>query len=84
MIATEDGVQQVLVVFGLILGGGLVMVFRFLRPEQLVNEIGMSQLLGYIQSNRIPTAAFLPSTSPLQIQTFTPITPYVVLASAVP
>ena len=55
-------VQQVLVVFGLILGAGLVMVFRFLRPEQLVNDIGMNQLLGYIQSNRIPTAAFLPST----------------------
>ena len=55
-------VQQVLVVFGLVLGAGLVMVFRFLRPEQLVDEIGMSQLLGYIQSNRIPTAAFLPST----------------------
>ena len=55
-------VQQVLVVFGLILGAGLVMVFRFLRPEQLVDENGMSQLLSYVGSNRIPTAAFLPST----------------------
>ncbi|MCP4398480.1 MAG: hypothetical protein GY801_14430 [bacterium] len=55
-------VQQVLVVFGLVLAAGLVMVFRFLRPEQLVDEIGMSQLLTYIESNRIPTVAFLPST----------------------
>ncbi len=55
-------VQQVLVVFGLILGAGLVMVFRFMRPEQIVSEIGMNQLLSYIQSNRIPTAPYLPST----------------------
>ncbi len=55
-------VQQVLVVFGLILGAGLVMLFRFLRPEQLVDEIGMEQLLSYISSNRIPTVSYLPST----------------------
>ena len=55
-------VQQVLVVFGLILGAGLVMVFRFLRPEQLIDEIGMNQLLSYISSNRIPTTPYLPST----------------------
>ncbi len=55
-------VQQVLVVFGLILGAGLVMVFRFLRPEQIINEIGMEQLLEYIKTNRIPTAPYLPST----------------------
>ena len=55
-------VQQVMAVFGLILAAGLVMVFRFLRPEQLVSEIGMAQLLDYINSNRIPTAPYLPST----------------------
>lgn len=55
-------VQQVFVVFGLILGAGVVIVFRFLRPEQIVNEVGMEQLLGYIRSNRIPTAPYLPST----------------------
>ncbi len=55
-------VQQVLVVFGLILGAGLVMVFRFMRPEQIVSEIGMNQLLAYIQSNRIPTTPYLPGT----------------------
>ncbi len=55
-------VQQAFVVFGLILGGGLVLLFRFLRPEQLIDDIGMQQLLTYIQQNRIPTAAYLPST----------------------
>ncbi|MBD3329865.1 hypothetical protein GF357_05220, partial [Candidatus Dojkabacteria bacterium] len=30
--------------------------------EQLVSEIGMNQLLSYIQNNRIPTAPYLPST----------------------
>lgn len=55
-------VQQVLAVFGLILAAGVVILFRFLRPEQLVSEIGMNQLLSYIQQNRIPTAPYLPST----------------------
>ena len=55
-------VQQVLAVFGLMLAAGLVILFRFLRPEQLVSEIGMSQLLSYIRNNRIPTAPYLPST----------------------
>lgn len=55
-------VQQVLIVFGLILGAGLVMVFRFMRPEQLISEIGMNQLLSYIRSNRVPTTPYLPST----------------------
>ncbi len=55
-------VQQVLAVFGLILGAGVVIMFRFLRPEQLVDEIGMAQLLDYIRSNRIPTTPYLPST----------------------
>ncbi|GAK54853.1 hypothetical protein U27_01684 [Candidatus Vecturithrix granuli] len=55
-------VQQVLAIFGLILAAGLVMLFRFLQPEQLVSEIGMAQLLSYIQHNRIPTAQYLPST----------------------
>ena len=55
-------VQQVLTVFGLVLGAGLVMLFRFLRPEQLVDEIGITQILSYIKTNRIPTAPYLPST----------------------
>jgi ABC-2 type transport system permease protein len=55
-------VQQALTVLGLLLGAGLVMLFRFLRPEQLVSEIGMNQLLSYIQQNRIPAASYLPST----------------------
>jgi ABC-2 type transport system permease protein len=55
-------VRQVLAVFGLILGAGLVVVFRFLRPEQLVSEIGMNQLLSYIRQNRIPSPSYLPST----------------------
>lgn len=55
-------VQQALTVFALVMGSGLVMLFRFLRPEQLVNEIGMTQLLSYIQTNRIPAAPYLPST----------------------
>ncbi len=55
-------VQQVLTVFGLVLGAGLVMLFRFLRPEQLVNEIGINQMLLYIKEARIPTSPYLPST----------------------
>jgi ABC-2 type transport system permease protein len=55
-------VQQVLTIFGLILGAGLVMLFRFLRPEQLINEIGISQLRSFIETSRIPTSPYLPST----------------------
>jgi ABC-2 type transport system permease protein len=55
-------VHQVLTVFGLILGGGVVILFRFLRPEQLVDEIGINQMLSYIQQSRIPTSPYLPST----------------------
>jgi ABC-2 type transport system permease protein len=55
-------VQQVLTVFGLILGAGLVMLFRFLRPEQLINEIGINEMLSYIENSRIPTSPYLPST----------------------
>ena len=55
-------VQQVLTVFGLILGAGLVMLFRFLRPEQLVNEIGINEMFSYIKEARIPTSPYLPST----------------------
>ncbi|MBD3304829.1 hypothetical protein GF339_00560, partial [candidate division KSB3 bacterium] len=55
-------VQQVLAVFGIILAAGLVILFRFLRPEQLISDIGMNQLLRYISQNRIPSAPYLPST----------------------
>jgi ABC-2 type transport system permease protein len=55
-------VQQVLTVFGLILGAGAVMLFRFLRPEELVDEIGITQVLSYIRNSRIPTSPYLPST----------------------
>lgn len=55
-------VHQVLTVFGLILGGGAVMWFRFLRPEQLISEIGITEVMSYIQQSRIPTSPFLPST----------------------
>jgi len=55
-------VQQVLTVFGLVLGAGAVMLFRFLRPEELVDEIGITQVLSYVQNSRIPTSPYLPST----------------------
>ncbi len=55
-------VHQALTVLGLILGAGAVMWFRFLKPEQLISEIGITEVMSYIEKSRIPTSPFLPST----------------------
>ena len=55
-------VHQALTVLGLILGAGAVMWFRFLKPEQLISEIGITEVMSYIETSRIPTSPFLPST----------------------
>ncbi len=41
--------------------GGLVLVFRLIRPEQLARPEGVRNLLDYLSALRTPTSPFLPS-----------------------
>ena len=41
--------------------GGLVMLFRLIRPEQLARPEGVRSLLDYLSALRTPTSPFLPS-----------------------
>lgn len=54
--------QQVLTILGVILAACMVMFFRFLKPEQLVQEVGVNELLQYLSQARIPSSPYLPST----------------------
>jgi ABC-2 type transport system permease protein len=54
--------QQVLTILGLILTTMMVMFFRFLKPEQLVQEVGVKEMLQYLSQARIPSSPYLPST----------------------
>jgi len=54
--------QQVLTVLGILLAAGMVTFFRFLKPEQLIQEVGASELLQYLSQSRIPSSPYLPST----------------------
>jgi ABC-2 type transport system permease protein len=54
--------QQVLTILGVLLAGVMVIFFRFLKPEQLIQEVGVTELLQYLSQSRIPSSSYLPST----------------------
>jgi ABC-2 type transport system permease protein len=54
--------QQVLTILGVLLAAIMVIFFRFLKPEQLIQEVGVTELLQYLSRSRIPSSPYLPST----------------------
>lgn len=54
--------QQVFLVMGLFLAVGLVLVFRLMQPEQLIDPIGVEQVNFYLDTLRIPSIGWLPTT----------------------
>ncbi|MBN1879504.1 hypothetical protein JW823_05280 [bacterium] len=54
--------QRVFLIMGICLAVGLVLVFRLMRPEQLVDPIGVEQVNFYLDTLRIPSISWLPTT----------------------
>ncbi len=54
--------QRVFLIMGVFLAVGLVLIFRLIRPEQLVDPIGVEQVNFYLDTLRIPTVKWLPTT----------------------
>jgi len=53
--------RDILLVFGLFLGGGLYVLVRFLQPEKLVRPEAMGSVFNYLAMVKAPTFRFLPS-----------------------
>ncbi len=48
-------------VAGVVLGGGVYVLFRFLQPEKLLNPEAMGSVLNYLNEMQAPTSSFLPN-----------------------
>ena len=53
--------RDILTVIGLLSAGGLVLLFRLMRPEQLARPEGFKSLIEFISVLRTPTSPWLPS-----------------------
>jgi ABC-2 type transport system permease protein len=53
--------RDILTVIGLLSAGGLVLLFRLMRPEQLARPEGFKSLIEFIAVLKTPTSAWLPS-----------------------
>lgn len=53
--------RDILTVIGLLAAGGLVLLFRLMRPEQLARPEGFRSLIEFIAVLKTPTSAWLPS-----------------------
>ncbi len=53
--------RDILTVIGLLAAGGLVLLFRLMRPEQLARPEGFKSLVEFIAVLRTPTSPWLPS-----------------------
>jgi ABC-2 type transport system permease protein len=53
--------REILSVITVLAAGGVVLLFRVLRPEQLVRPEGFRSLVDFISALRTPTSAWLPS-----------------------
>ena len=53
--------RDILTVIGLLAAGGLVLLFRLMRPEQLARPEGFKSLIEFIAVLKTPTSAWLPS-----------------------
>ncbi|HPQ40827.1 MAG TPA: hypothetical protein PLV45_10680, partial [bacterium] len=54
--------QQVFLILGVFLAVGLVMVFRLMQPEKLIDPIGLEQVNFYLDTLRIPSIRWSPAT----------------------
>ena len=54
--------QRALLLVGIALSAGLVLVFRWMKPEQLIDPIGLEQMTFYIDTLRMPMISWLPTT----------------------
>jgi ABC-2 type transport system permease protein len=54
--------QQALLITGVVLSIGIVLIFHWMRPEQVIDPIGVEQLTLYLKTLRVPTISWLPST----------------------
>lgn len=54
--------QRVFLIMGICLAVGLIVVFRLMRPEQLIDPIGVEQVNFYLDTLRIPSIRWLPTT----------------------
>lgn len=54
--------RYILSIFGLIFGVGLVVIVRYMKPEELINPIGLEVMTQYLDTVRIPMPRYLPST----------------------
>ena len=55
-------IRTVFVFFGLLLIVGMILVFRIMRPEQLVNPENFATLVLYLREMGMPGSPFLPTT----------------------
>lgn len=53
--------RDILTVIGLLAAGGLVLLFRLMRPEQLARPEGFRSLIEFISVLKTPTSPWLPS-----------------------
>ncbi len=53
--------KDILTVIGLLAAGGLVLLFRLMRPEQLARPEGFRSLIEFISVLKTPTSPWLPS-----------------------
>jgi len=53
--------RDILTVIGLLAAGGLVLLFRLMRPEQLARPEGFKSLIEFIAVLKTPTSPWLPS-----------------------
>ncbi len=54
--------QRVFLILGIFLSAGLIMIFRWMKPEQLIDPIGVEQLTFYLDTLRMPTIPWLPTS----------------------
>lgn len=54
--------QQVFLFLGVFLAVGLVMIFRLMQPEKLIDPIGLEQVNFYLDTLRIPSIRWSPAT----------------------
>ncbi|MBN1354782.1 hypothetical protein JXA40_00775 [bacterium] len=54
--------QKALLLVGIAVSVGMVLIFRWMRPEQMIDPIGAEQLTFYIDAMRFPTIVWMPTT----------------------
>ncbi|MBN1295744.1 hypothetical protein JXA80_03125 [bacterium] len=61
MVFSPRRTQQVFLIMGIFLATGLIMIFRMMQPEKLIDPIGLEQVNFYLDTLRIPTIDWSPA-----------------------